>query len=241
MIVQKNGCHSVRFKADIWTDGRLLFVHSQLLIAATVNNGFVDTRCDYSFSTSFVPYFYHLYFFWFFSFPFLFWFSFRRRRIKKSIKLNIVKNQSVRSYKLRFARKIIIIMRINCSCGFYYIDVDSKWQLKMIKYIEREHLGSHVCGSFFEITFFSYRIYPDNQAIPVHRRSPTLCRVVNRRRVCGGSNYRSATVLASLSKSRAVRSVRRYSLVKKHNEFSRVQKNEKDWKIIRTYSNYITI
>lgn len=120
----------------------------------------------------------------------------------------------------------------------FVISIYSKWQLKMIKCIEkvRKNISDLTfCGSFFEITFFSYRIYPDNQAIPVHRRSPTLCRVVNRRRVCGGSNYRSATVLASLSKSRAVRSVRRYSLVRNHNEFSRLQKKWIDWKIITNF------
>lgn len=90
--------------------------------------------------------------------------------------------------------------------------------------------------------FFSHRIYPDNRAIPVRRRPPTLRRVVNRRRVCGGSNYRSATVLASLSKSRAVRSVRSrvYPRVKGTSIFALpylAQANER--KTIRTYSSVL--
>ena len=51
-IAAKNACHCVRFKADTGTDGRSLFLHSQLLIAASVNNGFVDTRCDHSSPTA---------------------------------------------------------------------------------------------------------------------------------------------------------------------------------------------
>lgn len=51
-IAAKNACHCVRFKADTGTDGRSLFLHSQLLIAASVNNGFVDTPCDYSSPTA---------------------------------------------------------------------------------------------------------------------------------------------------------------------------------------------
>ena len=55
--VEKDACHCVQFKADDHFS-----CVGQLLIAASVNNGLVDTQRDYSSSTAFPPLFIFLLF-----------------------------------------------------------------------------------------------------------------------------------------------------------------------------------